>query len=510
MSSQKLFNAQVRRRIALERYSNAQGKELLGFLDDLQKDIASQMVRVTPGKRAEFRKMLREVRGLHEEAYEKFVERVGIEQRALAREEAAFQATKFDSAGITSGFNRITADAAYTAATTRPMDGALMRDWFKGMEPRARDRLNRALQISFIEGESLSSSMRRMKDVVGGVNRRAAVSVIRTANTHISNSVQQASAEANSDIVKEVEWRSILDGQTTPICQSRDGNRYPIDSGPRPPAHIGCRSIVTEVLNGFPPPDRQTYGEWLNAQENEVQDEILGPSRARLLRSGKITVKGFVDKRGKKLTLEELGQVAPKPKPKVPKTLRDRRYMSNSQARKEVLKRGRSANNRYIAAVDNKTGELLDIKSGGRSVVRITEDLETLMNGEKRRVVLHYNTANNQGMAGGMASFVEKPGVRSVWAHTNNGASFKVSPRLKPFEPSGAATMSAYIEGAIKSQVRLGNMTLEDARLISDHVAMLAIKRQGGIRYTYTLSKAHKAAMRRNWKIVRHVLARAS
>jgi hypothetical protein len=92
-------------------------------------------------------------------------------------------------------------------------------------------------------------------------------------------------------------------------CRSRDGERYPVDSGPRPPAHPGCRSIVTEVLKDYAPPQRETYADWLKRQPAAVQDEIIGPARGRLLRAGKFEVSDFVDLRGKPLTLDELARI---------------------------------------------------------------------------------------------------------------------------------------------------------------------------------------------------------
>ena len=50
------------------------------------------------------------------------------------------------------------------------------------------------------------------------------------------------------------------------------------------------------------------YGEWLKRQPAAFQDEVLGPARGRLFRSGTETVHSFVDSRGKQLTLKQLKQ----------------------------------------------------------------------------------------------------------------------------------------------------------------------------------------------------------
>jgi len=110
------------------------------------------------------------------------------------------------------------------------------------------------------------------------------------------------------------------------ICQARDGMVFPVDSGPRPPAHIGCRSSTTPILRSAremgislpdaPPstrasldgqvPATTTYGEWLRARPAAEQDEILGVTKGRLFRAGGVDVRDFVDTRGKVYTLAEL------------------------------------------------------------------------------------------------------------------------------------------------------------------------------------------------------------
>jgi len=51
--------------------------------------------------------------------------------------------------------------------------------------------------------------------------------------------------------------------------------------------------------------EKLTYHEWLKRQPAAVQDEVLGPTRGRLYREGKVKIDRFsVD--GRRLTLEEL------------------------------------------------------------------------------------------------------------------------------------------------------------------------------------------------------------
>jgi hypothetical protein len=112
----------------------------------------------------------------------------------------------------------------------------------------------------------------------------------------------------------------------TPICQGLDGKVFPLDSGPRPPAHINCRSATVPVLKSWremgidrdevPAGTRasmngqvaatETYGEWLRKQPAAVQEEALGKAKARLFRDGGLTVDRFAAPTGRAYTLDEL------------------------------------------------------------------------------------------------------------------------------------------------------------------------------------------------------------
>ena len=58
-------------------------------------------------------------------------------------------------------------------------------------------------------------------------------------------------------------------------------------------------------MDGQVPADL-TYGEWLQRQSAARQDEILGPVRGRMMRSGALPWDQMFDRRGRWLTLAQL------------------------------------------------------------------------------------------------------------------------------------------------------------------------------------------------------------
>ena len=313
-----LFDDAVRRRIALERYSNDQIRKTLPFLKEVERDLIGRIaqLRAEANSRAgqirlaSQERLLASIQSVYAEAYGKLNERLQSGMTRLAGSEAArvseALADAAGSAGLEFTTNQLTATSAFEIAAARPMQGAMLKDWLDDLEPSHRRRLEQSLRISFAEGESLETAINRIRDATT-LNERGLAALIRTSNSHIAAAVTEATYEANADIIEGVEWVSTLDARTTPICRARDGKRYKVGEGPRPPAHIGCRSTTIAVLMGMDPLPRETYSQWLKRQPAATQDDILGPARGKLFRDGALSVDRFTDMKGKALTLEELG-----------------------------------------------------------------------------------------------------------------------------------------------------------------------------------------------------------
>jgi len=150
--------------------------------------------------------------------------------------------------------------------------------------------------------------------------------MVRTAINHTVTAAREIYYEQNDDIVKGVQWVSTLDGRTSAICRARDGEVYPQGKGPRPPAHIGCRSATVPVIKSLrelgldvddvPESTRasmngqvsgsETYQTWLKKQPAAFQDDVLGKTKGQLFRKGGVTLDRFVDRNGVELNLDDL------------------------------------------------------------------------------------------------------------------------------------------------------------------------------------------------------------
>lgn len=212
-----------------------------------------------------------------------------------------------------------------SVVTSRPFQGRLLRQWWGSVSSATRARLREQLEIGISAGESVPSITSRFRKVTD-VARRNVEAVVRTAVNHVTTHATSAVAEANRDIVKGEQVVATLDHRTTVICASLDGKVFPVGEGERSPFHVNCRTRMITVLKSWkelgidlkeaPPgtrasmdgqvPGKWTYQDWLRRQPRAVQDEVLGPGRARIFRAGRVKLDRFVDNRLRPLSLEEL------------------------------------------------------------------------------------------------------------------------------------------------------------------------------------------------------------
>ena len=161
------------------------------------------------------------------------------------------------------------------------------------------------------------------------VNRSNRALVFTTLQ-HASTQGRMSTLRKNSDVVTGYQWVSTLDGRTSTICRSLDGNEYKVDSGPLPPIHINCRSVTVPVIDKrfnllkdtdsdrpSVGPDgaklvdgSETYYGWLKRQPAAFQKSAIGDARSKLLRNGGLSSEEFanlqLDKNFQPLTLKEM------------------------------------------------------------------------------------------------------------------------------------------------------------------------------------------------------------
>lgn len=344
-------------------------KTLNSTLRGLEAHLAARLVKIDergldmgPATTRRLDGQIREINALVKQAYKATNETILTELGALAEDEVAFttSAIKNVKASITKDSRpkgTVTIKQAGTAkkavklelqyptlspapqmiraiVDTSPMSGRHLKAWTDKLTKDTQDEIERVIRDGMTQAKTTDEIVREIigtrankySDGILQASRRSAETMVRTAVTHIHNVAAQMSYAENSDVVKGWKYLATLDYRTTRKCMGLAGRVYEIGKGPIPPNHARCRSICQPVtvtlrelgvdadegtgltrasVNG-PVKGDITHDEWMRGQSAAVQDDMLGPIRAKKFRAGKLSLKDFVADDGREFTLAEL------------------------------------------------------------------------------------------------------------------------------------------------------------------------------------------------------------
>lgn len=369
-ANEALFDETIRRQIALRRFTAGEVARIEALLDRAQKDLLALLLvrldRITAtgrGRATQLRleKLLKEVAAMRKETWASVSSEITSSMRDIAKDEARHETMLIDDAvPIKLEVGRPPLAQVAAAAMKQPLQGRLLGEWYNSLEQADRRRISEAVRLGVVEGQKADEIVRRIRGTRGAgfedgalaASKRDMTAVVRTAVSGITTAAREAVWEANSDILSGLRWTSVLDGRTSAICRARDGKIFPVGSGPRPPAHVNCRSVMVPVLDGAEivgsrptvvdtrtrqgrevdfrkeakrtgksvqslrdawakenvgsTPTETTYTAFLKRQSAAFQDDVLGKAKGRLFRQGGLDLDAFVDRAGNELTLTQL------------------------------------------------------------------------------------------------------------------------------------------------------------------------------------------------------------
>ncbi len=340
--------------VDLQQYSNSVVQRIMRVLnrsdDRLYAELQQALERLDPARFTVERleSMLYSVRSVNREAYTQVGQELTAELRSFVEYEAAYQRSALVSVlPVQVSVAAISAEVVYTAALARPFQGVLLRGVLDDMEAGKAKKIRQTIAQGFTESKTTDQIIRELRgtkakgfeDGLLAGTRRDIEAVTRTALGHMAGFTQDRFIEANVDLVKAVVWSATLDLRTTPICRIRDGKAYTPDthkpighnmpwlSGPSR-SHWRCRSHQTTVLKSFAElgidlpeivvkgktrasmdgqvPADLSYADWLKKQSAARQMQVLGPTRAKLMRDGNLPLEAMYSQRGVYKTLEQI------------------------------------------------------------------------------------------------------------------------------------------------------------------------------------------------------------
>lgn len=337
--NEQILDDAIRRQLDLQGYSNAVVAKVIALLNRVDADLLAQLanldVDAADWSIRRLESALAAVRQINADAYRQAGDELHGQLSELTGYEIGYQQQLFaHHLPVGVSFTGVTPAQVYAAAMARPFQGVLLREALAGLESDRAARVRDAIRMGFVEGQTNGEIIRRIvgtkangyADGLMEIDRRNCEAIVRTAVNHTANYSRQAFYEANTDVVKAWQFHATLDGRTTLQCAALDGKVFDLGKGPMPPRHYRCRSTSIPVLKSWqelgidlpdaPPSTRasmdgqvagdMTFGQWIKGKPASFQDDVLGPTRGRLFREGKMSVDSFVDNKGRVLTLDDL------------------------------------------------------------------------------------------------------------------------------------------------------------------------------------------------------------
>ena len=171
------------------------------------------------------------------------------------------------------------------------------------------------------------------------IARSNARALVHTSIQAVANEARMETYRKNADVFECVQWLATLDDHTCVVCAARDLQKYTIEDDPPEPInggfpwnggpgviHWGCRCIATGVTKTFkqlgvdlPEPVKgerasdigpvsagTSFEKFLKRRGKAFTEENLGPGRAELFLSKKLTLDQLLTLDGNRMTLAQL------------------------------------------------------------------------------------------------------------------------------------------------------------------------------------------------------------
>lgn len=345
--NEEILDAEIRHGIKLERLSGGIANDIIEQIREGDKELEAAVIPALPDIVEEENSLRlngieRQIEENTNELYEDIRGKLRSEMRDVAEYETEYSKKKIGGImGIAALLNLPSGDKIDDIvnkkidlpSTNNPNKS--IDEWVESMGEARKEKWAGTIRKGFQDGEVTAGEIET--ELLGGGSvrgqrRRAedhASAVSRTATFQAAAGGMGLFVSANRGYFRGVQWISVLDERTTPYCAGQDGKIYREGQGPRPPAHMNCRSQVipvTRPADEWPvaedkvPPDvrrkatgqavnEPNYREWLDNQPYYVVEQTLGVERAKLYAHGGLDFQDLTNSKGEFITLNRLKQL---------------------------------------------------------------------------------------------------------------------------------------------------------------------------------------------------------
>jgi len=325
----------TRHQIFVQRFGGSEVNKMLPFLRSILNEIrASLSGDLTPFGRNRLVGIESSIARIVTEGMEGIEASLTSDLIEFAEYEGEFMARLLDSSVSVEALS-VTPEQIRSAITTKPMQlikgkqvqSLTMQSAFRQFSGTVSRDVRRVVQMGIVEGKTTQQMIVDITRLISNRTSNQAEALVRTVTNHAATVARNITAEENADILDGERFVATLDNRVTTTCAGFDGKKFDVGQGPHPALHWNCRSTRAPVLRqefaalqmeGERPSKgddgknvvsgKVTYGGFLKRQSDEFQNKVLGPERAKLFRSGKVSIEKFTNDRGIPYSLDELRQ----------------------------------------------------------------------------------------------------------------------------------------------------------------------------------------------------------
>lgn len=317
----KDIDAAIELQLDLMRVSASAQGDAVRILRKLERELISEVAasKYTEWRKSRVNAQLKEIRT----AITDYYARVGsVTQENISG--VAGIAAKATTVAISTTAVLPSAAVLSSLASDSVVQGAILKDWWAKQSADTAFKFGQAVRQGIAGSETNQQIIKRVSQFMS-VSKSNAAALVQTATATIANDARMAVYAENEDIIEVYRALATLDTATCEFCAPLDGLSWekdgtPIGHGypiPNYPLHPNCRCILTgrvtreepggkRATAGGPIAAKTKFSDWLETISKERQNEMLGPGRADLFRSGKITLSDLVSGTGRPLTLAQL------------------------------------------------------------------------------------------------------------------------------------------------------------------------------------------------------------
>ena len=332
----KFRDIYLRHGINLTRYSTYQARVLLDILDTSNTQI-KDIIKKSKGieTKEKYRRVAAEIKHISKELSQQLNGQLKLDFTKLAEEETQFVENAARGIGLKADFELPAPAKIWAAASFGIYSGYHSKETYESYLNTLGDNVFKTWDANVRSGYLLGLTAQQInravlgsvKDMDPGLMQKLRQSLemnTRTMVAHLAETARTETYKKNSRLFSGYRYVGTLDSRTCLACGSLDGKVFEGEDPPEEPAlpqHPNCRCLwLPEIkgMEGFDDDDERasvdgpvsanmTYEDWLKTQSDDVQRDILGPTRYSLYKSG-MPVTSFTTVDGGTLTLEELAK----------------------------------------------------------------------------------------------------------------------------------------------------------------------------------------------------------